>query len=49
MRTYLIEIGMGSDLHHPEPTKCAVRAVQDAITRCSMVPSPVKNEAKITG
>jgi len=37
MRNYLIEIGMGSDLHHPEPTKCAVRAVQDAITRCSMV------------
>ncbi len=37
MRTYLIELGMGTDLHKPDPTKCAVRAVTDAITRCSMV------------
>ena len=37
MRHYLIELGMGSDLHKPDPTKCAVRAVKDAIYRCSMV------------
>ena len=37
MRKYLIEVGMGSDFHHPEPTKCAVRAVTDAIYHCTMV------------
>ena len=37
MRHYLIELGMGSDLHKPDPTKCAVRAIKDAIYRCSMV------------
>jgi len=30
-------VGMGSDFHHPEPTKCAVRAVRDAIYHCSML------------
>ncbi|MHA2220180.1 MAG: Lin0512 family protein [Candidatus Hodarchaeales archaeon] len=37
MRNYLIEVGMASDFHHPEPTKCAVRAVTDAIYHCTMV------------
>lgn len=37
MRHYLIELGMGADLHKPDPTKCAVRAVRDAIHRCSML------------
>ena len=37
MRKYLIEVGMGSDFHHPDPTKCAVRAVTDAIYHCTMV------------
>ena len=37
MRKYLIEIGMGSDFHHPDPTKCAIRAVTDAIYHCTMV------------
>lgn len=37
MRRFLIEIGVGTDLHDPDPTKCAVRAVKDAIYRCSML------------
>ncbi|MBE0616975.1 MAG: Lin0512 family protein [Proteobacteria bacterium] len=37
MRHYLIELGTGTDLHKPDATKCAVRAVRDAIGRCSMV------------
>ncbi|UCF90596.1 MAG: Lin0512 family protein [Desulfobacterales bacterium] len=37
MRRYLIEVGLGSDFHHPDPTKCAVRAVTDAIRRCTLV------------
>jgi len=37
MRRYLVEVGMGTDLHHPDPTKCAVRAVRDAIYHCSML------------
>jgi uncharacterized protein (TIGR02058 family) len=37
MRKYLIEVGMGSDFHHPDPTKCAVRAVTDAIYHCTLV------------
>jgi hypothetical protein len=26
MRHYLIELGMGTDLHKPDPTRCALRA-----------------------
>jgi hypothetical protein len=37
MRHNLIELGMGTDLHKPDPTECAVRAVREAIYRCSMV------------
>ncbi len=37
MRNYLIELGMGTDLHKPEATRCAIRAVKDAIQRCSML------------
>ena len=37
MRKYLIEVGMGSDFHRPDPTKCAVRAVTDAIYHCTLV------------
>ena len=37
MRKYLIVIGTGSDFHDPDPTKCAVRAVTDAIHRCTLV------------
>ncbi len=37
MRKYLIEIGTGADFHDPDPTTCAVRAVTDAIHRCTMV------------
>lgn len=37
MRKFLIEIGTGSDFHRPDPTRCAVRAVQNAIRHCTLV------------
>ncbi len=37
MRKFLIETGTGTDFHDADPTKCAVRAVTDAIRRCTLI------------
>lgn len=36
-RQYLVEVGMGIDLHGEDETKAAQRAVKDGISHCSMV------------
>jgi uncharacterized protein (TIGR02058 family) len=35
-RRYLVEIGMGVDLHGGDLTKAARRAVKDAVSRCCL-------------
>lgn len=36
MRTFVIELGNGTDLHGQDPTKAAVRAVRDAFQHVSL-------------
>lgn len=36
MRTYVVELGTGSDLHGSDPTKAALRAVQDCFNHVSL-------------
>jgi len=36
-RRYVIEIGMGIDQHGQDPTKAAIKAIKDAITRVCTV------------
>ena len=33
MRRFIVELGMGSDLHGGDVTKAAMRAVRDAVSR----------------
>lgn len=36
MRTFVIELGTGADLHGGNPTKAAIRAVQDCFNHVSL-------------
>lgn len=36
MRTFVVELGTGTDLHGQDPTKAAVRAVRDAFQHVSL-------------
>lgn len=36
LKRYVIEIGMGADLHGGDITKAAVKAVKDAVSRCCL-------------
>jgi uncharacterized protein (TIGR02058 family) len=36
MRTFVVELGSGTDLHGQDPTKAAVRAVRDAFAHVSL-------------
>lgn len=36
MRTFVVELGTGTDLHGQDPTKAAVRAVRDAFAHVSL-------------
>ena len=36
MRTFIVELGSGVDLHGQDPTKAAVRAVRDAFAHVSL-------------
>ncbi|MDR1656302.1 MAG: Lin0512 family protein [Deltaproteobacteria bacterium] len=36
LRRYIVELGMGADLHGQDVTKAAQRAVKDAVSRCCL-------------